>query len=394
MPQAGQFKQYDFERDVLAELYNEYRWTLRGHKVTLRSVGIQLWDSETHWGKWDPLTRTISISRKLVRNYSWFYVQAILRHEMAHQMADDYYGCFQQNHPPHCEHFLFSCQALGVAVRFRKASIDLQETSLDWKGDKEDEGSDKLLDKVQKLLALATSSNEHEALLAMNKVRELYAKYNLDRTQSEKKESFHHILICHKKKRIERYQDRIISILVEHFFVRVLTCHMFDAMSGEYHRAIEIIGTRENALMAEYVYHFLLQQSEFWVEEAIKSSKRKISSVERRSFRMGVLEGFSEKLRESEKPTTDTGSSTPFQKTSGEFRSSELSVIGKAVALFKRDKALDSYLEEVYPKLGTRSSGGYSVDLDSFSAGKAVGKSITLNKAVNTTSSQSGRLLG
>lgn len=383
----NQWDDYEWERGSVLKLYQEYRSVLWQQRLTLRPVAIQLFDSNSHWGNWDPLTRTISIAKKLILNHSWFYVQAILRHEMAHQLVDEMYGLSADK--PHGAHFHWACERLGVPEEFKKASVQFQETPLDWRTEKCDEGTEKLLDKVQKLLALATSSNEHEALLAMNKVRELYAKHNLEQAAEAKKTQFAHIVICHRKKRIEPHQSRIVSILVGHFFVRVLTCNLFEAKSGEDHRAIEIIGTRENAVMAEYVYHFLLQQSDFWVREAVKTSKRKLSPVERKSFRLGILAGFSEKLAQSERAKT----SESAEPTSTSRTGTELTLIGKAVQKFKKDPRLDSYMGKVYPRI-TRSAASYqNVDDDAYGAGKIVGKSITLNKAVTTEDGNRGRLL-
>ena len=364
------FQTYDWERAVGAQLYQEYRSILWNHRLSLRPVSIQLFDSDTHWGKWDPTTRTIWIARKLIREYSWFHVQSILRHEMAHQMVDEFYDPSQKGRP-HGDFFRLACQHLGVPEEFTQASIQLQESSLDWRTEKVDEASEKLLDKVRKLLALATSSNEHEAFLAMNKVRELYAKYNLEQAEG-KKSHFAHIVITHGKKRIEPHQARVISILVEHFFVEILTSNLFDAKTGETHRALEIIGTRENVLMAEYVYYFLLQQMDFWMREMIQMSHRKtsprispkISPMARKSFRLGILAGFSEKLKQSEKGPSSQASSDSSHP------SSALTVVGQAMVKFRQDQQLKNYLSSVYPRISHTTSSAQTVDHLAYGAGK------------------------
>ncbi len=374
------FSNPQWEKRTSDELYTEYESILHQHRVSLRPTLIQLFDSETHWGKWDPIMRTISIAKKLIQNHSWFHVQGILKHEMAHQMVDE---CpfFNKESRPHGESFLLACKRLGVPNAFTHSSVQLQESPLDWKTEKKNEASEKLLDKVQKLLALATSSNEHEALLAMNKVREIYARYNLENEQKNEKSNFVHLIVNHHKKRIEAHQNRITSILVEHFFVKILFSQLFDAKSGEYHRVFEITGTRENTLMAEYVYYFLLQQSNFWVKETIQAGQRKISPLERKSFRLGILQGFSDKLRQSEQVIT-----TPSKGT-------ELTVIGKAVQKFRHNQELDSYLSEVYPNIKNVSHSNHYLDEFAFVAGKKIGRTICLHQAITTESKNYGRLL-
>lgn len=46
---------------------------------------------------------------------------------------------------------------------------------------------DKILEKVEKLIALSTSSNEHEASLAMQRAQDLLARHNLDMTLVERR---------------------------------------------------------------------------------------------------------------------------------------------------------------------------------------------------------------
>jgi len=386
IPMQGTFDFYDWERGALEELYREYRSVCLGKRLAMKPAAIAIFDSSTHWGRWDPLTRTISLSRKLVQNHPWSQVLGILRHEMAHQWVDETPGK-AQGELPHGERFKKACREVGVPQEFSGASAHLLENALDWRQEKRDESSEKLLDKVRKLLSLATSSNEHEALLAMNKVRELYAKYNLEQVEEDARFQFAHIVISHGKKRIEAHQEKIVGILVGHFFVRVLMLYQFDAKSGERHRAIEIVGTRENALMAEYVYHFLLQQTDYWVREAVKLRQSPISRPERKSFRLGLLEGFADRLRRSERDEA------PAPKERAAVGATELSLVGRALATLKKDPRLDNYLSDVYPRLRTRGISHDIYDSSAFCAGLELGKKITLNKAVTTNEGNRGRQL-
>lgn len=174
----------------------------------------------------------------------------------------------------------------------------------------------------------------------MNKVRELYAKYNLE-GKSSSSTDFVHLAIWHGKKRIEAHQDRAMSILVAHFFVQVLSFKMFDPKTGDRHRAIELVGRRENVLMAEYVYHFLLQQIESLLDERVKKSGRALSRLERKSYRLGILEGFEEKLEQAERAQPAPSKSA---ETRADAKGHALTPIGQAVANFKRGRDLDDYL--------------------------------------------------
>jgi len=354
----------NWERRVGIELYRDYSDILQQRKIKLTPAAIALMDSDSHWGRFDSQSRTIFISRRLIEGFSWFHVLGVLKHEMAHQYVNEVSWI---NARPHGELFKDACMKLGVPHEFCGASAHLQMSKIDWREEKRDEVSERMLDKVRKLLSLATSSNEFEALLAMNKVRELYAKYNLEETSAGKASVFGHTIICHQKKRQESHYEVITGILVGHFFVKIISFKLFDAKTGEYHRAIEMIGRRDNVLMAEYVYSFLLQQLEYQIREFAKV--RRISKFERKSYRLGILEGFREKLKSS---TSESTTSVP----------NETHVVTRALAEFKKDAQLDAYLSAVHPRLGVRSVRPPWIDGDIYSDGKRVGRSLVLHKAL------------
>jgi len=363
----------EWEKRVVLELYDEYAYIVRERRLGLKACAIALTDSDSFWAQWNPTTRVILFSRKLIENHNWFQVLSILRHEMAHQLVDESDARSSMEYKFHGEQFQTACGTLGVPEEYRGATACLQSSNLDWRSEKRDDVTEKLLEKVRKLLSLATSSNEHEALLAMSKVRELYAKYNLEEGEGgSRKQRFAHLVITHGKKRMAAHQSRTISILVEHFFVQVITTRIFDAKSLEHHVGIEIVGTRENVMLAEYVYHFLIQQTDYLVSKIAKT--KLLSRVQRKSYKLGVLAGFSEKLRATEKAKTSNESLGPDTGPG---------LIKLALAKFHKDTALERYLNNIYPRLSSNRGSSQYVDGPAFSQGQSVGRTITLNKALN-----------
>lgn len=375
--------QFDLERAVVLELNREHEYVCRVHKINLRPIGITLFDSTQFWGQFDELTRTISISRRLVSEFTWAQVLGVFRHEMAHQYVAEQSANRHNSEGPHSVLFKDACRRLGVPDQFAKAGLNLQSDNLDWRNEARDEATEKILDKAKKLLALANSTNEHEAHLAMDRVRELYAKYNLEHMTTLAKKSFVHLVITRGKPRMESWEQRTISILTEHFFVQVLTFRQFEPKTGTRFHALELIGTRENVLMAEYVYHFLLVQVEFLLKKA-SASENGLERSERTSFRLGVLDGFDKKLKQTEKKTADQRSST---------NSAALTVIGEALLKFRSDPQLEDYLSEIYPRLGHRRGSSYEIDDGAFAAGHAAGRSITLNKPISSEMGNQGKVL-
>ncbi len=396
-----------WERTVVLELYKEYNTVTSHHKVPLRPVAIALFDSNLHWGQWDLQTRTILISRKLVQEYSWFQVQSILRHEMAHQWVDEIDKVNVKKpdektaettatktaakiERPHGPLFKKACQTLGVPAEFSSATANLQINDPNWKRQQKNNEVEKLLDKAQKLLSLATSSNEHEALLAMNKVRELYAKYNLSQAAIHSELDFAHLIITHQKKRIEAHHRKIVGILVGHFFIKVLYCSTFDSKTGKHFKAIELIGTRANVLMGEYVYYFLLQQIESLVKD-LKRGRKDLSRLALKSYRLGVLQGFEDKLAELDRESVKKYKKSPSKNEYPE--SYESHSLGKALVLLEEDSRLDTYLSEAYPRISTTTTARQWVEPSVYSAGKVAGKKITLHKAVSSRAGNQGFLL-
>lgn len=370
----------EWERRALLELYNEYAYVIRERRLNIKLAALELYDSNTHWGLWDAQTRTIRLSRKLLITYPWFQVVGVLKHEIAHQLVDETYGRDAVQGDIHGKLFKEACKRLGLPNEFSKSSVNLQKQGLDWREEKTDEASERMLEKVRKLLALATSSNEYEALSAMKRVREIYARHNIEQADAQVESNYAHLVITRNSKRLETYEKKIISILVGHFFVQVIAGQTYDASVGEKHRSIEIIGTRESVLMAEYVYHFLLQQSEYLVDQASKQSSQKFSRVTRKSYRLGILTGFAEKLSLQEKEII--------------YGVKEENVISKALVKFENDTGLDDYVSKVYPRLRTLSTGRQRLDRSAYSQGQIVGRQITLNKPISNSSGNQGRFIG
>jgi hypothetical protein len=388
----------EWERLAQRELYREYQDVLTQRKIPLRPAAVEIFESETHWGQWDPCTRTIRLARRLLQSHSWFQVMGILLHEMAHQMVDELSPGVGLASGPHGEAFRQACLKLGIPAEFSKASADLQSHNLDWREQKRDEASEKMLEKVQKLLALAESSNENEALLAMSRVRELYAKHNLEQLSAEEKSGIIHIVLSLNSKRIQAYEQQIVGILVGHFFVQILAGALYDAPSGERYRCLEIIGTRENAIMAEYVYHFLKQQTAFLLKAAEKSALQtrgyKFNRLEKKSYRMGILKGFMAKLKAAEDPGRASAKAAAKGRVAEVEAAPLETVVGKALVAFEKDTTLNDYISRVYPRLRRSGGSSYAVDGNAFSAGHDAGKRISLNRPITSSEGSRGRLLG
>jgi hypothetical protein len=372
----------DRARRWAARLREEYDHVCFSHRIELARPALAVTELGTRWGTWDPFTRTLSLSTRLLEEYPWEIVVEVLKHEMAHQLADERFGADEAHGPL----FRQACRALGVAEWAQRAEVELGEALVPFlrEGNAGGTGEDRLLRRVEKLLALAGSSNEHEASAAMGKVRELYAKYNLERIRDHAADPMVSLFVRTGRRRLERYQYLICSILNDHFFVEVVHTELYDTRRCEPYKAVELLGTRENVLMAEYVYHFLMNHARLlWEQHARQrpsSGGRK--SATRRStrsaFQAGVIRGFLDRL-EAERPK-ETPAAAGAPAAPGTW------------LVVPPDPALDAYVAYRYPRLVRIRNGGRMLDRASYESGRQEGRALVLHKGV-TTQGPRGKLL-
>lgn len=359
------------------QLYREFEEINWYHKLGLRPCVIQITElGHRRWGQWDPFFRTITLNHKLITDHRWDIVLEILKHEMAHQYVSEILGLPEDN--THGQAFAAACARVGIAGWAAKASGELPEHIPTLRERVLSQDDEKLLQKVEKLLALAGSTNEHESLLAMQKVRELYTKHNFDRLRAHRSGNMDSLIICRRRKKMEPHESMIYAILNESFFVKVVHTGLFDAKTCEKYKAVELLGTRENLLMAEYVFYFLLHQCDaLWRDH---KGKTNCTGKLKRSYQLGILHGFSEKL-----------AAQPVQQNAAE----DLGLsANQALVLLKQDrKELNDFVGIKYPRLSSKSRGQARVDGGTFAAGKSAGKSLNLHRAVTGRSSRFGGFL-
>ncbi len=141
-------------------------------------------------------------------------------------------------------------------------------------------------------MALSQSSNENEAMAALAKAQELSFKYNVDLLNTEKSQ-YNLRPLGRIRKRTASYEWTLINILTEFYFVKAL--HVYHEIDEALHWQFEIYGTPGNIDSAEYVYFFLLNQSELLWKAYLKNNGKAVSR-KRNLFMNGLFEGFKGKL--------------------------------------------------------------------------------------------------
>ena len=323
----------------------------------LRSPRIELGGGGQTLGSWDGTRRILRIAVAHIEVDPWLYVMETLRHEMAHQYVAEVLGI--EAEAPHGRAFRRACEKLRCtpAARASREPVRLESDS------------DRLLRRLQKVLSLSGSPNEHEAETAIKKARRLLLKYNIDSVELDSDRKFSYRSLGPIKGRRTSCELWLSLILQEIFFVETKWVPTYRAQEDKAGTVLEIYGTPANLDMAEYVYAYLCGQLErLWL--AYRDRNGLPGNRERQRYRAGVLEGFHSKLREQE-----------------EQISSEETLV------WKGDSKLQTYCRYINPRSRTRYGSGVA-DSAAYRDGLEEGRRVQIHRPVESKAGFGGYLRG
>ncbi len=167
---------------------------------------------------------------------------------------------------------------------------------------------DDVLAKIQKLLALTGSPNEHEAKLALVKAQSLMVEHNisLDQVESFSAEDGGFIeegVFYNKTQTLPYEVEWVMSVVQNYFFVKVIRQSSFSDEFTKVRRKRNInvlfFGAPENIAIAKHVFYYLCRiYRELWLDyKEINEAQRSAA----KSFYAGLSAGFSQKLKEERK---------------------------------------------------------------------------------------------
>lgn len=332
-----------------AELNAEY------FKGRLRCPPLALSESPSRLGQWSRDPRRLEVSRSLLVSQGWGVLVEVLKHEMAHQYVDELLGAHDE--PAHGPMFRKVCEERGFDAR----AAGLPEGATR-------NGPGPVLDRISKLLALAESSNEHEARAAAAAAQRLMLKYNLEEAARGKTGAYGFRHVGRATGRISEAEHRLASILADHFFVDVVWVSVFRPLEGKRGSVLEICGQLENLEMAEFVHTFLLGAAErLWIAHRKRSGIR--GNRDRRAYLAGVMAGFEAQLVEQARKDEAAG------------------------LVWVGDPDLTAYFKSRHPRTcATRGSSSHRNP--AHAEGIAAGRRIVLHKGVEPGPSGAVRLLG
>ena len=305
-------------------------------------------------GTWNSTERTLTLSAHHILNDPWSAVMETLRHEMAHQYVDEMLD--GQDNSPHGSAFRAACRLLRVSPAASGKGGEISPLVVE-----SGPSDDAVRDKIGKLLSLATSPNEHEAHLAMEKARQLLLKYNLSLSDlsglGEGKERYSLRQLGGCITRRQRYESEIGLLLSQFFFVKVMWDLGYDPHRKRRGSLLLIHGTPVNLDMAEYVYQFLNQLlPQLWRQH--QQGTGDFANAPRLHYYWGVVRGFRDRLREQ-----------------------DTSLVRSRAMVWLGDPGLQVFYRFLYPRVTTVGRSSINVH-DSFDHGRREGRQISLRKPV------------
>lgn len=333
-------------RELAAE-WDQINWAL--FRDRMRRPVFELSDSRSLLGTWRAQARTISISRLAATTRPWAEIIETIKHEAAHQYVDEILG---GEPTPHGPMFREVCRLRGIDARAVDAGDGPAAAPAD-------SARMRVVARVQKLLALAESSNRNEAELAAATAQRIMLKYNLDlqRESPSGGDDCSYLWLGEPTGRLQPHQRALALLLSEHFFVQVIWIRVYRPLEGKHGSVLEVCGRPENLAMAEYVHAFVLRTVErLWIEH--KRAAKLRSDRDRRSFLAGAVQGLSDKLAAGRDTAAREG------------------------LVWLGDAAVQGYYRRRHPRTvstGGGSGGSYSA----YTEGKSAGQTIVLSRPVH-----------
>ena len=272
------------EEALLVELQANWKWVNQTlFSGVLRPPALTLHDGQAHLARWHNVTRTLSFSRGWVSTANWGAVIEVLKHEMAHQYTFEV--CKVTHEVAHGPTFQEVCKRFNIDGRAAGVPAHMAGPPPKW------------VARIQKLLSLAKSTNEHEAHSAMAKAMRLMTEHQVKWSELGPPEPFHFRQIGPAKGRFSSWEKALAGLLAAHFGVLAIWVPVYDVQGQRRVRALEINGRTTHLDVAEYVHTFLTEASNrLW--NTYKKDNGLRRNKERQSFLLGVMMGVDQRLTE------------------------------------------------------------------------------------------------
>ena len=264
---------------------------------------------------------------------------------------------------------------MGLSQEFSKATVEEVDFQ-PWFVKGADNAQNPLMRRVEKLLALSESHKENEAKAALEKAQLLLKKHKMEVQNSSQNhfQNYEFLVVDTGKKRLDDAYYAIASILSDFYGVSTLSDSIYSLKTNDKCRSFYIFGDKQNILMAEYIFHYLLRELDYlWKHYKKQNQTHGVTS--RNSFRLGVMHGFRSYLEEKQQGETAVS-------------------VGKELMVQEMQSA-QKYRSQVFPRISISSGSRRSrFDSSSYSSGKKSGSEMRVNTPVSRSQSVTHLLNG
>ena len=222
---------------------------------------------------------------------------------------------------------------------------------------------DSIIEKVQKLLALAKSSNINEAAAATAAANKLIDQYRLSEADlslsSEDDQLIEDDGFIYETGRIIPWKNSLAITLAKHY-----GCAMFNSTiypNGRKVSRYKLIGKKSDIQITKYMFSWLTAECNRLLEKEAYG-KGKIFS---QSYCQGFVSGVSQQLAESRAAVKQEASSSAIIKIDA------------------REQEAVSFMNKLYNLKSSKTHSASRIDPRAFDAGMSKGKSIHLGQSLN-----------
>lgn len=260
-----------------------------GGRMRRPLIGV---DPSARLGSFKRSTRELLIGGQLLAEAPWVTVVEVLRHEMAHQFVLEVLG--ERDETAHGPVFQEVCRQRG---------IDATAAGLPTGGQPSE---DRVLRRIERLLALGGSANEHEARAALAQAQRLMIEHGVEAHRVGARSEFVVRQYGPVMARTPTWLAIFLGAVNRHFDVAVVRVPAVDVATAKEGSAIEISGRPERVEVVVYVLDAVQRMADrLWREH--KRATGQPGDRNRRSYLEGVAMGFAETMRAEEVRCAETG---------------------------------------------------------------------------------------
>ncbi len=263
--------------------YNKTRFQWRGYYYPLHFV---LFEDPNKLGYFSTSNFQLGLHKKLMYLAHNEVLSNIIRHELAHMYCSLLYGKRYHELASHGKEFHKVCTDFGWGPEVSKAYGNLEFENQLYS---EDKSFEKVKAKIEKLLALADSDNPHEAEAATLKANDLLLKYNLQNLEyTDEVETC--VKLVYRTKKLNSTMNALYDIL-QYFYVQPVFNRTHEGVG------LDVVGSRMNVEMADYITKFLATEFELLWNKAKKEDPRMKGLKMKNNYILGVANGLTQKLK-------------------------------------------------------------------------------------------------